>query len=468
MCGIFAVSGLDNAAELTYLGLYALQHRGQESAGIVTIDDDGGTRTHRSMGLVSDAFSGTVLDRLTGRLAIGHTRYSTTGSSVAANAQPVVVNYHGGPLVLAHNGNLTNAAELRDDLVRTGSIFQTSSDSEALIHLIARSDAREPDDQIRDALDCAEGAYTLLLSVGKTLHAIVDPRGFRPLVLGRLGRGWVLASETCALDIVGATVEHEFEPGEWLKIEDDRVTALPRLPEKPHRRCVFELIYFSRPDSVVFGRSVDTVRRKLGRELAREHPTPGADCVFSVPDSSNAMALGFSEVSGVKLEHGLIRNHYIGRTFIQPSHSGRTSKVKIKFNPVRDVIKGKEVVVVDDSLVRGTTSRLLMHMIRQAGARAIHLRLASPPITGPCLYGIDTPTRAELAASTSSLEEIRRQVGVDTLGYLSLDGTLRAAGGDPEAFCHACFSGQYPTALPASLRIGDQARTEVPLEAPTP
>jgi len=468
MCGIFAVSGLDNAAELTYLGLYALQHRGQESAGIVTVGDDGATRTHRSMGLVSDAFSGTVLDRLTGRLAIGHTRYSTTGSSVAANAQPVVVNYHGGPLVLAHNGNLTNAAELRDDLVRTGSIFQTSSDSEALIHLIARSDARQSDDQIRDALVRAEGAYTLLLSVGKTLHAIVDPRGFRPLVLGRLGRGWVLASETCGLDIVGATVEHELEPGEWLKIEDDRVTALPRLPQKPHRRCVFELIYFSRPDSVVFGRSVDSVRRELGRQLAREHPTPGADCVFSVPDSSNAMALGFSEVSGIKLEHGLIRNHYIGRTFIHPSQASRTSKVKIKFNTVQHVIEGKEVVVVDDSLVRGTTSRLLMQMIRQAGARAIHLRLASPPITGPCLYGIDTPTRAELAAATNSLEEIRRQVGVDTLGYLSLNGTLRAAGGDPETFCHACFSGQYPTALPAALRIGDQPMKEVPLEAPTP
>jgi amidophosphoribosyltransferase len=306
---------------------------------------------------------------------------------------------------------------------------------------------------VLDALERAEGAYSLLLTVGRTLYAIVDSRGFRPLVLGRLGNGWVLASETCGLDIVGATLVRELGPGEWLKIENGKMVDLPPLPPKQHKRCVFELIYFSRPDSVVFQRSVDHVRRELGRQLAREHPTPTADCVFSVPDSSNAMALGYAEESGLKLEHGLIRNHYVGRTFISPTQDTRTTKVRIKFNPVRDVIEGKQVVVVDDSLVRGTTSRALIQMIRQAGARAVHLRLASPPITGPCIYGIDTPTRAELIAASMSVDEIRQQLGVDTLGYLSLEGTLQAAGGDPQSFCHACFSGCYPTELPPEFGI---------------
>ncbi len=445
MCGIFGVTGLENAAELTYLGLYSLQHRGQESAGIVSIDAAGATHARREMGLVSEIFSPDALRDLPGSLAIGHTRYSTAGSSVLANAQPAVVNYHGGPLVLAHNGNLTNARELRDDLVRKGSIFQSTSDSEALIHLIARSDARKVEDQLLDALERAEGAYTLLLSVGKTLYAIVDPRGFRPLVLGKLGDGWVLGSETCALDIVGATPVREIEPGQWLKIEDGAVIDLPDLAPKPHRRCVFELIYFSRPDSIVFGESVDRVRRELGRQLAREHPTPGADCVFSVPDSSNAMALGFAEESGLPLEHGLIRNHYVGRTFINPDQSNRMAKVRIKFNTVRDVIEGQKVVVVDDSIVRGTTSKLLIQMIRQAGAREVHMRIASPPITGPCLYGIDTPTWDELIAANHSVDEIRDHLTVDSLGYLSLEGTLKAAGGDPSRFCHACFSGDDPT-----------------------
>jgi amidophosphoribosyltransferase len=429
-----------------------LQHRGQESAGIVTIDAAGAAHARREMGLVSEIFSPDALRDLPGSLAIGHTRYSTAGSSVLANAQPAVVNYHGGPLVLAHNGNLTNARELRDDLVRKGSIFQSTSDSEALIHLIARSDARNVEDQLLDAIERAEGAYTLLLSVGKTLYAIVDPRGFRPLVLGKLGDGWVLGSETCALDIVGATLVREIEPGQWLKIEDGDVIDLPDLAPKPHRRCVFELIYFSRPDSIVFGESVDRVRRELGRQLAREHPTPGADCVFSVPDSSNAMALGFAEESGLPLEHGLIRNHYVGRTFINPGQSNRMAKVRIKFNTVRDVIEGQKVVVVDDSIVRGTTSKLLIQMIRQAGAREVHMRIASPPITGPCLYGIDTPTWDELIAANHSVDEIRDHLTVDSLGYLSLEGTLQAAGGDPSRFCHACFSGDYPTPVPGRAK----------------
>lgn len=448
MCGIFGVSGIPDAARLVYMGLYALQHRGQESAGIVAVDGEGIAHAHREMGLVADVFDGETLGRLPGDVAIGHTRYSTTGSSVLANAQPGLVNYHSGPLALAHNGNLINAVSVREDLVRQGSIFQTSSDSEVLVHLIARSDARAIEDQILDALERVDGAYSLLLVVGRTLHAIVDSRGFRPLILGRLGDGHVLASETCALDIIGARKVRELEPGEWIKVEGGRVTDLPPLPSKPHRRCVFELIYFSRPDSTVFHQSVNRVRRQLGRELAREHPTPGADCVFSVPDSANAMALGYAEESGIDLEHAIIRNHYIGRTFINPGQTARVAKVRIKFNPVHEVIEGKSCVVVDDSLVRGTTSQQLVQMLRQAGAREVHFRVASHPITGPCHYGIDTPTREELIAATHSVEEIQKHLGVDSLGYLSLEAMLRAAGGDPESYCHACFSGAYPTPPP--------------------
>ena len=448
MCGIFGVANVRDAAQLTYLGLYALQHRGQESSGIVTVDRDGLAHAHRGMGLVNEVFPPATLQRLTGDVAIGHTRYSTTGSSVLANAQPGLVNYRQGPLALAHNGNLTNAREVRDDLVRQGSIFQSSSDSEVLVHLMARSDAREVEDQILDALERVEGAYALLVSVGRTLYAILDPRGFRPLVLGSLGDGWVVASETCALDIVGATPVRELHPGEWIKIENGRVVDLPPLAARPASRCVFELVYFSRPDSHVFDRSVNDVRRRLGRQLADEHPAPGADCVFSVPDSSNAMALGFAERSGLKLEHGLIRNHYVGRTFISPGEAARTAKVRIKFNPVREVIHGKSIVVVDDSLVRGTTSQELVVLLRQAGAREIHFRLASPPITGPCWYGIATPTRAELIAANHTVEEIRQHLRVDTLGYLSADGMLDAVGREGPGFCDACFTGNYPTPIP--------------------
>jgi amidophosphoribosyltransferase len=449
MCGVIGVWGVEHAAELVYLGLYALQHRGQESAGIVAVDEDGEARGQKGMGLVPDIFTQSVIQDLPGDIAIGHTRYSTAGSSELANAQPSLVQYHSGPLALAHNGNLTNAAALRHDLTRSGSIFQSSSDSEMLVHLIARSEARKVEDQILDALERVEGAYTLLLTVGSTLYGIVDPRGFRPLFLAELNGGWVFASETCALDILGAKKVREFGPGEWLKIEDGKLIDLPKQPTNRSRRCVFELVYFSRPDSEVFGRSVDRTRRELGRQLAREHPVPKADCVFSVPDSSNAMALGFSEESGVKLEHGLIRNHYVGRTFINPGQASRTEKVRIKFNPVGDVVRGRRIVVVDDSLVRGTTSRALVRLIRQADAREVHMRLASPPITGPCYYGIDTPTYEELAAANYSIEEIRQQLGVDTLGYISLRGMLRACGDTEEIeFCHACFSGEYPTVVP--------------------
>ncbi|HUF34636.1 MAG TPA: amidophosphoribosyltransferase [Gemmatimonadales bacterium] len=450
MCGIIGVSGIPDAARLTYLGLYALQHRGQESAGIVVVDRAGQARTSRGMGLVSETFDEETLAQLPGDVAVGHTRYSTTGSTVLANAQPCSVNTRCGPLAIAHNGNLTNATELKRELVERGAIFTSSSDTEVLVHLIARSEAEGVEDQIRDALEQVEGAYSLVLAVGRTLYAVVDSRGFRPLVLGRLGAGMVVASETCALDLVGATIACELQPGDFVRIEDGRVTELPRLSPRPVSRCVFELVYFSRPDSTVFGESVDRVRRELGRELAREQPAPAGEVVFSVPDSSNAMALGFSEASGIKLEHGLIRNHYVGRTFINPTQTHRVAKVKIKFNPVRDVIYGKSVVVVDDSLVRGNTSQSLVQMIRGAGAREVHLRLASPPITGPCHYGIDTPTREELIAATHSIEEIRRFLAVDTLGYLSLEGMLRAAG-SASGFCHACFSGHYPTPVPEDL-----------------
>jgi amidophosphoribosyltransferase len=468
MCGVIGVANLPEAARLTYLGLYALQHRGQESAGIVALDQAGTARVHRGMGLVSENFNDAVFARLPGDVAVGHTRYSTSGSTVLANAQPLLANTRSGPLSVAHNGNLVNAHLLRDELVRQGAIFSSSSDTEVLVHLIARSEATNPDDQIRDALEQVDGAYSLVISVGRTLYAAVDSRAFRPMVLGRLGEGFVVASETCALDLVGATMMCELQPGNFLKIENGKVVQLRRLAPRPVSRCVFELVYFARPDSTVFGQSVDKVRRELGRALAREHPAPGADVVFSVPDSSNAMALGFAEASGIKLEHGLIRNHYVGRTFINPTQALRIAKVRIKFNPVREVIEGKRVVVVDDSLVRGNTSRGLVQMIRAAGAREVHLRLASPPITGPCHYGIDTPDRDELIASSHSVEEIRQFLGVDSLGYLSLDGMLAAAGqrpDEPPHFCHACFSGQYPTPVAEDLVQLRHMSPLVPAEA---
>jgi amidophosphoribosyltransferase len=462
MCGIIGVSGLDGAARTAYLGLYALQHRGQESAGIAAVDHGGMARVHRGMGLVADLFDEAMFRRLEGDVAVGHTRYSTAGSTVLANAQPYLVDYHAGPLSISHNGNLTNAAELREELTREGAIFQSSSDTEVLIHLIARSDATTPEAQIREALERVDGACTIILSVGRTVFAAVDSRGFRPLFVGRMGQGVVAASETCAFDLIGASDIRELQPGEFVRIEDGIITDLARLTPRRVTRCIFELVYFSRPDSTIFGASVDRVRRELGRNLARHHPAPGADVVFSVPDSANVMALGYSEVSGVKLEHGLIRNHYVGRTFINPTQALRIAKVKIKFNPVREVIRGRSVVVVDDSLVRGTTSKGLVQMIRAAGAREVHLRLGSPPITGPCHYGIDTPNRDELVAATHSREEIRDYLGVDTLEYLTLGEMVDAAGADG-SWCHACFSGDYPTAIPEPA--GDLRHSVSPMAA---
>ena len=444
-CGVFAVSGHEAAAELVFMGLYALQHRGQESAGIVAIDPDGSASAHHGMGLVADVFDDPAMRSLDGSVAIGHVRYSTAGGSQLRNAQPVLVDYRSGPLSLAHNGNLTNACELRDRLSAEGAIFQTDSDSEVIIHLIARSRREEEPAQVDDALSQVTGAFSLVLSIGDTLYAARDPRGFRPLVLGRLGEASVVASETCGLDIIGARYLRDIEPGEVLRIRDGRVEKMrPLVPAEP-AACLFELVYFARPDSQVWGCSVDRARRLFGRQLAREHPVE-ADCVFAVPDSSNSAALGFAEESGVPFELALIRNHYVGRIFIHPSQTGRDFRVRVKYNPVTELIEGRRVVVVDDSLVRGTTSLGLVRLLREAGAHEIHFRIASPPIRFPCYYGIDMPTKEELIGSSHSVEEIRAHLGVDSLGYLSMEG-MGAAVSEHGPFCDACWTGDYRAPL---------------------
>jgi amidophosphoribosyltransferase len=390
-------------------------------------------------------------------LAIGHTRYSTAGSSTIENAQPVLVSSRGGHIALAHNGNITNAGELRVDLEELGSIFASSMDSEVIVHRLARSAAEKPEDRLADALRDVEGAYSILMVLGDTLLSARDPRGWRPLVMGRLNGAPVFASETCALDIVGATYERDIEPGEIIAIDATGERSIFPFEKKELKRCVFEHVYFARPDSRIFGGSVDRARRALGRRLAQECPAPGADLVFSVPDSSNSAAIGFAEESGLPYELALIRNHYVGRTFIQPTQATRDAKVRLKYNAVREVLDGKRVVMVDDSIVRGTTTRGLVQLVRGAGAREVHMRVSSAPVTGPCYYGIDTPSREELIAANNNLEEIRASLGVDSLGYLSLDGMLESVPTGPEGFCHACFSGDYPTPPPTDpdkLRFG--------------
>lgn len=457
MCGIFGISGHPDAAALAHLGLYSLQHRGQESAGIVAVDGEQ-VRAIRAMGLVSDKFSSDAMRTLTGPVAIGHTRYSTAGSSTIDNAQPKLVHFRGGHIGLAHNGNLTNAETLRASLEEEGSIFSSSADSEVIVHRLAKARAERPEAQLAEALVGIEGAYSLLVVIGTTLLAARDPYGWRPLAMGRLNGATVFASETCALDIVGATFVRDVAPGEIIAVETDgTVRSLERPPAPTLHQCVFEHVYFARPDSKVFGGSVDRARRALGRRLAMEHPAPGADFVFSVPDSSNSAALGYAEASGLPLELALIRNHYVGRTFIQPTQQGRDEKVKVKYNAVREILGGKSVVMVDDSIVRGTTTRGLVSLIRAAGAREVHMRVSSPPITGPCYYGIDTPDRAQLIAAQHSVSEIAAKIGVDTLGYISLDGMLQSVPTGPDGFCHACFSGSYPIrppSAPVTLRRG--------------
>ena len=457
MCGVFGVRGHPDAAALTHLGLYSLQHRGQESAGIVAVGGDGTARTVRAMGLVADKFSPEAIADLTGSTAIGHTRYSTTGSSTIENAQPVLARFREGHIALAHNGNLTNSSELRFELEDLGSIFASTMDSEVIVHRMARSRSATAEEKLADALRGVEGAYSAVVLAGDTLLAARDPRGWRPLVMGRLDGAVIFASETCALDIVGATFEREIEAGEIVAVDSSGVRSTRPLPPAESRKCVFEYVYFARPDSSIFGGSVDRARRELGRQLAREAPVPNADLVFSVPDSSNSAALGYAEQSGLQLELALIRNHYVGRTFLQPTQAGRDAKVKVKYNAVREVLDGKSVVMVDDSIVRGTTTRGLVAMVRGAGAREVHLRVSSPPITGPCYYGIDTPTREELIAANFTVPEIAAKLEVDSLAYLSLEGMLGAVPKGPKGFCHACFSGDYPTPPPSDpvkLRLG--------------
>ncbi|HEX6557919.1 MAG TPA: amidophosphoribosyltransferase [Longimicrobiales bacterium] len=445
MCGIVGVSNIDKAAELAFLGLYALQHRGQEAAGIAAIRD-GRATLHKAPGLVVEGFNDHVMRTLGGRTALGHTRYSTAGGAGLVNAQPITVRYHQGDLALVHNGNLTNAQTLRDELVRAGSLFQSTVDSEVIVHLIARSRADSVDEQVHDALSQLVGAFCVLITVGDVMYAARDPWGFRPLVIGRKGDGYVFASETCALDLIGAELIEEVAPGEIVRVQGGELSALaPLEPVGEIAPCIFELIYFARPDSKVWSVSVDRARRAFGRQLAREHPAD-ADCVFSVPDSSNSAALGFSEESGIPYELGLIRNHYVGRTFIHPTQAGRDFRVRIKYNAVREVIGGKRVIVVDDSLVRGTTSKGLIALIREAGAREVHFRVASPPVVSPCYYGIDMPTRAELIGANKSVEEIRQHLNVDSLGYISRDG-MHAAVADHGPFCDACFGGRYAAPL---------------------
>ena len=445
MCGIVGVSNIDKAAEVAFLGLYALQHRGQEATGIAAIKD-GVATLHRAHGLVVDGFNDDIMRTLGGRHAIGHTRYSTAGGAGLVNAQPITVRYHQGDLVLVHNGNLTNARTLRDELVREGSLFQSTVDSEVIVHLIARSRANSPDEQVRDALSQLVGAFSVIISIGDVMYAARDPWGFRPLVVGEKDSGYVFASETCALDLLGARLIGDIGPGEIIKVENGRMSELePLEPAGEIAPCIFELIYFARPDSKLWGVAVDRARRAFGRQLAIEHPAD-ADCVFSVPDSSNSAALGFSEQSGTAFELGLIRNHYVGRTFIHPTQAGRDFRVRIKYNAVREVIAGKRVVVVDDSLVRGTTSKGLIALIREAGAKEVHFRVASPPVVSPCYYGIDMPTRAELIGAQKSVEEIRQHLNVDSLGYLSREG-MHAAVAENGPFCDACFGGRYVSTL---------------------
>jgi len=444
-CGVFGILGSDEAPNLTYLGLYALQHRGQESAGIVASD---GQTLHleKAMGIVADVFTETRLKRLKGSQAIGHVRYSTAGSSQLKNAQPILAACRHGMVALAHNGNLVNADQIRHELEATGSIFSSSSDSEVIVHLIARSKSDDLVEAAAEALTQVRGSYSLVVMNERELLGIRDPRGFRPLSLGKLKNAWVLASESCAFDLIEATFVRDLEPGEMVRITRDGVTSYRPLAPARMSQCIFEYIYFARPDSVLFGQSVANVRKALGRQLAEEAPVD-ADLVIPVPDSGVPAALGFAERAGIPFDHGLIRNHYVGRTFIEPKQNIRHFGVKIKLNPVRHILEGKRVVVVDDSIVRGTTSRKIVSMVRSAGAREVHMRISSPPTVSPCFYGIDTPTRKELIASSHSVDEICRYIRADSLGYLTMAGLLKAAGKDT-GFCHACFSMEYPIPFP--------------------
>lgn len=456
-CGVFGIFGNKKAAELTYLGLYALQHRGQESAGIVT-SHNGKINLHKGMGQVSEVFSNPrVMTRLVGDIAIGHTRYSTTGASSLINIQPFVITNRLQKLAIAHNGNLTNSIELHQRLDSKGSIFQTTSDTEIILHLTAVSTQKTRFERVCDALTKIRGAFSLLFLTENSIIAARDPYGFRPLVLGQFKNAYVIASETCAFDLIGAKYIREVEPGEVLEITRRGLKSTFPFKKTKHAFCIFEYIYFARPDSKIFGENVDKVRRRLGRLLAREHPTE-ADIVIGIPDSANTATLGYSEESGIRFEIGLIRNHYVGRTFIDPHQKIRDLDVKVKFNPVRGVLKDKRVIVVDDSIVRGTTSKKLVKIIRDAGAKEIHFRVSSPPIISPCFFGIDMPTKKELIGANMSVKEIEKFIEADSLGYLSLEGMLNMPSLPDTTFCAGCFSGKYPMKVPeingSKLKLG--------------
>jgi amidophosphoribosyltransferase len=449
-CGVFGILGHPEAANLTYLGLYALQHRGQESCGIVASDGNR-LRAHRGMGLVADVFKNdAIFESLPGPNAIGHVRYSTAGGNDFKNCQPIMVDYARGSIAVAHNGNLVNAQEIRNDLEHRGSIFSTTADTEVIIHLLAHAPSDSLSDRIAGALLSIKGAYSLVFLTETRMVAVRDPNGFRPLILGKLDGAYIVASETCALDLIEAEFIREIDPGEMVLIDKHGVKSFHPFGKVTPSPCIFEFIYFARPDSMIFGRQVYGVRKEFGRVLAREHPVEG-DVVIPIPDSGVPAAIGYAEESGIPFQLGLIRNHYVGRTFIEPQQSIRHFGVKIKLNPVREVIEGKRVVVIDDSIVRGTTARKIIKMIRNAGAREVHMRISSPPTSFPCYYGIDTPTRKELISSSHSIEEINRYITSDTLGYLSLEGLRAAAGAVRDSgqnFCDACFSGKYPVRFP--------------------
>ncbi|MGD0566323.1 MAG: amidophosphoribosyltransferase [Candidatus Goldiibacteriota bacterium] len=448
-CGVFGIFGHPEASTMTYLGLYALQHRGQESAGIVSLDDQGKMHDRVDMGIVADIFDEKKLALLVGNAAIGHVRYSTTGSSNLQNAQPVRINYINGDLAVAHNGNLVNADEIKRTLEERGSIFKSTIDSEVLVHLIAMHNKMSFIDAVKESLSRLKGAFSFVIMNSDCLIAARDPNGFRPLEIGKLDGAYVFASETCAFDLINAEHVGTVEPGEMVVISRDKLAGgvkLDRVKFAERARsamCVFEFIYFARPDSYIFGRTVNEIRRGLGRQLAEESHVD-ADVVIPVPDSGVSAAIGYAEGAGVKYDMGLIRNHYIGRTFIEPSQSIRDFGVKIKLNPVKGIIKDKRVVVVDDSIVRGTTSRKIIKMIRNAGAKEIHYRISSPPIFNPCFYGMDFPTKTELIANSHNLEEIKKYLRVESLAYLSMEGLIKAVGGKKEKYCMACFDGDYP------------------------
>ncbi len=465
-CGVVAIYAHPEAETLAYLGLHALQHRGQESAGLAASDGDV-IRVHKAMGQVTDIFTADVLNRLIGTQAIGHTRYSTAGDSALLNAQPIRVDCNKGTIAVAHNGNLVNAADIRARLEREGSIFQTNSDTEVIVHLIAHSREEALPDAIADALRRIEGAFSLVMMTRDRIFAVRDPRGFRPLSVGRIPAGsslrkdaWVFASESTAFDLIDAEFVRDVQPGELVVVGPEGMHSRFYAPAQKQSSCIFEHVYFSRPDSIVFGRSVNLSRESLGRQLAREAPVDG-DIVMAVPDSGVPAAIGYSAESGLPFRVGLIRSHYVGRTFIEPEQRVRDFGVKLKLNPVRSVLQGQRVVLIDDSIVRGTTSRKIVRMIRNAGATEVHMRISCPPTISPCYYGVDTPNKGQLIAAVKSVEEIRQFIGADSLAYLSLEGLRKACGdGEHTTYCTACYTGQYPTRvidveeiLPAAAKV---------------